>query len=158
MAQREGGRGLPGGSSLARLLEKGRRIGDRRRRHRLTIKQILAWADLHCQRTGQWPRHDSGPVLDAPGERWTAIQAALEQGKRGLRVQSSLFKVRRPYRRLGGRTSRPWSAEEDRLVRTLPPIEAARRTGRTTGAVYSRRWLLGVPDGQTVAPASEPSG
>jgi hypothetical protein len=36
----------------------------------------------------------------------------------------------------------PWTAAEDQLVRTLPPAEAARRTGRTLLAVYARRHIL----------------
>lgn len=41
-----------------------------------------------------------------------------------------------------------WSKKEDRLVRTLPPAEAAQRIGRTLTAVYDRRSLLKVPDGR----------
>jgi hypothetical protein len=37
-----------------------------------------------------------------------------------------------------------WTATEDEAVRTLPPREAARRTGRTVHAVHSRRRKLGV--------------
>jgi len=44
---------------------------------------------------------------------------------------------------------RPWTAEEDRLLRTLPAMEVALRTGRTLTAVYSRRTVLGMPDGRT---------
>src|SRR5262245_21315741 len=32
----------------------------------------------------KWPTRDSGPVADAPGEKWSAIHAALEPGFRGL--------------------------------------------------------------------------
>jgi hypothetical protein len=39
-----------------------------------------------------------------------------------------------------------WTPEEDGLLRELPAIEVARRTGRTLGAVYKRRSSLGVPD------------
>lgn len=38
----------------------------------------------------------------------------------------------------------PWTAEEDDLVRALPPGEVAARTGRATQAVYDRRRHLGV--------------
>jgi len=38
----------------------------------------------------------------------------------------------------------PWSAKQDDLVRRLSPAEAARRTGRTLCAVYSRRSMLGL--------------
>jgi hypothetical protein len=39
---------------------------------------------------------------------------------------------------------RPWTPEENQLVRTLPPSEVARRTGRSYLAVYMRRRELGV--------------
>ena len=39
---------------------------------------------------------------------------------------------------------RPWTPEEDELVRALPPGEAARRTGRSLRAVYDRRYALGL--------------
>ena len=39
---------------------------------------------------------------------------------------------------------RLWRPEEDEAVRTLAPAEAAGRTGRTPGAVYNRRRVLGV--------------
>jgi hypothetical protein len=43
---------------------------------------------------------------------------------------------------------RVWTADEDELVRTLPPAEVAARTARTISSVYSRRVALGVPDGR----------
>jgi hypothetical protein len=46
------------------------------------------------------------------------------------------------------KAGRPWSPEEDALVRTLRPVEAAAKTGRTLAAVYARRAVLGVPDGR----------
>ncbi len=39
---------------------------------------------------------------------------------------------------------RPWTADEDGLVRLLPPGEAAARTGRSVSAVYNRRHGLGL--------------
>ena len=44
--------------------------------------------------------------------------------------------------------SRPWTPPEDRLVCTLPPGEAAVRTGRDIKAVYRRRLALGVTTGK----------
>jgi hypothetical protein len=99
-ALRLGRRGLPGGSSLARLLARLCGARNRTSMPRLTAKQILAWADRHYQRTGACPRRDSGPVLDVPGERWSAIQAALEQGHRGLPGGSSVLKLLREYGRV----------------------------------------------------------
>ena len=39
---------------------------------------------------------------------------------------------------------KPFSHRELWLIQALPPAEAAKRTGRTLGAVYSQRHLLGV--------------
>ncbi len=88
-----GSRGLPGGTSLARLLmeKRGKRV--RTLAPRLTLKQILQWVDRHHRRTGEWPAQRSGPVLDAPGESWHAIDLALRQGHRGLAGGSSLTKL-----------------------------------------------------------------
>jgi hypothetical protein len=41
-----------------------------------------------------------------------------------------------------------WAEREDALVRALPAVEAARRTGRALGAVWSRRRVLRLPDGR----------
>jgi hypothetical protein len=40
-----------------------------------------------------------------------------------------------------------WTEEEDQLIRTLPPAQAAARTGRTMHAVYRRRHHLGLTGG-----------
>src|SRR5207248_2483381 len=81
-ALRDGRRGLNGGSSLARLLAE--RLGVRNLANvtPLTVEQILTWADAYRDRTGQWPRHTSGPVPGAPGETWGAIEFALRNGRR----------------------------------------------------------------------------
>src|SRR5262249_560144 len=51
-ALREGVHGLPGGSSLARLLEEQRQVPRYSKKHRpLTEEQILAWADAYHART-----------------------------------------------------------------------------------------------------------
>jgi hypothetical protein len=59
----------------------------------LTVAQILAWADAHHVRTGRWPIAKSGPVADALGENWNAIEAALRGGHRGLPGGSSLARL-----------------------------------------------------------------
>lgn len=77
-----GNRGLPGGTTLAKLLKY------RGRPHHqlppaLTIAQILGWADAFHRRTGEWPGHLDGRI---PKTRltWSAIHSALVRGKRGL--------------------------------------------------------------------------
>jgi hypothetical protein len=88
-----GCRGLPGGSSLAKLLATYRGKPYRNKPPRLTIKQILAWAAAHRLRTGQWPRATSGPVVDAPAETWPAINLALHTGFRSLPGGDSLVRL-----------------------------------------------------------------
>jgi hypothetical protein len=61
-----------------------------RKREPLTEAQILTWADAHHARTGKWPNLRSGRVADAPDETWSAIDAALRRGHRGLPEGSSL--------------------------------------------------------------------
>jgi hypothetical protein len=102
----------------------------------------LAWADAHHARTGRWPHRYSGLVLEAPGESWDRINGALREGHRGLPGGDSLAKLLDRHRRGF------WTPEEDELVRTLPPAEAARRAGRSLLAVYARGNALGVPDGR----------
>ncbi len=101
-----GMRGLPGGLSLAKLLAK--RCGKRHRLHQptLTLKQILAWADGHRRRTGNWPSRGSGSVREAHDETWSKINDALLSGRRGLPSGSSLEKHLaihrgRPYQQWG---------------------------------------------------------
>src|SRR5262245_61677913 len=99
----------------------------------LTTEQILAWADAHHARTGEWPRQRSGPVPEAPGLSWAGIDQALRYGRRGLPGGDSLARLlARRFRTAptgcGGRALR-WTPEEDELVRTLPAPEAARRVG-----------------------------
>jgi hypothetical protein len=73
---------------------------------RLTLKQIRAWAKAHRERTGAWPGDTSGPIPEAPGETWKAVQMALVQGLRGLKGGSSLARLlgrgrRGPHRENG---------------------------------------------------------
>jgi hypothetical protein len=83
-ALQKGHRGQPGGSSLLRLLVKKRGVRNRLRLPALTEDQILRWAQRHFERTGSWPQYKSGPILDAPGETWAAVDNALRCGRRGL--------------------------------------------------------------------------
>jgi hypothetical protein len=89
-ALRLGLRGLEGGSSLARLLAQHRGVRNRKGLQPLRQEDILAWADDHCRRMGSWPHGKSGPIIDAPGETWLAVDMALRLGRRGLPGGSSL--------------------------------------------------------------------
>lgn len=90
LALRQGHRGLPGGTSLARLLSQRRGVKRHKRESLLSIAMLLAWADAHHSRTRRWPTRESGAVREAPGETWSRIDKALKQGKRGLPGRCSL--------------------------------------------------------------------
>jgi hypothetical protein len=92
-ALRVGARGLPVGSSLARLLGERRGRRAKPRQPPLTVEQILRWADLHHRRTGRWPSAEAGPVADVGEETWSGINTALKQGFRGLPGEDSLAKL-----------------------------------------------------------------
>ncbi|MCH8165576.1 MAG: hypothetical protein IH889_08200 [Planctomycetes bacterium] len=98
VALAQGHRGLPGGSSLIKLLAKHCRVRDSRNPPRLTTKRLLAWADAYYQRTGDWPSRQSGRVAEAPGETWLIISMAMSDGRRGLRAGSSLVKLLSTHR------------------------------------------------------------
>jgi superfamily II DNA or RNA helicase len=93
VALKSGTRGLTGGSSLARLLAQHRRVRNVQDLPRFTVDEILAWADAHHRRTGEWPKAASGPIKEAPGETWNKVQLALYQGLRGLPGGSSLARL-----------------------------------------------------------------
>jgi hypothetical protein len=66
----------------------------------LTEAIILRWADAHFARTGCRPHGRSGPVVEAPGETWAAVQSALKCGCRGLPGGDTLLRLlrrRRPH-------------------------------------------------------------
>jgi hypothetical protein len=62
-------------------------------RPKLTLRQILAWADAHKARTGPWPQSNSGIVRDALADNWRAIDNALRLGLGGLPGGSSLARL-----------------------------------------------------------------
>jgi hypothetical protein len=119
-ALEQGHRGLPGSSSLARLLAQHRGVRNRKGQPPLTEEQILTWADLHLQSTGRWPTARSGPILGAPGETWMAAQMALHDGTRGLPGGSSLSLLLAEKRGVRNTWTRPIPVPNPRLGRRLP--------------------------------------
>lgn len=103
-------RGLPGGSSLAKLLAKHRGVGRHVRRPPLSVKQILAWADEYHRQTGRWPNVTSGPINGTPDKTWGRVQIALRAGNRGLPSGYSLAKLLVEHRGV-------------RSVQHLPPLK-----------------------------------
>jgi hypothetical protein len=103
-ALRGGKRGLPGGSSLGRLLAEERAVQSVESQEPLTIEQILAWADAHHEATGKWPTFRSGAVERAhPPLKWAAIDDALRNGLRGLPAGSSLSTLLVEHRQVQSR-------------------------------------------------------
>ena len=100
ISMRAGRRGLPGGSSLAKLLAEQHDVRNIHDLPPLTIKQILVWADAHKKRTGNWPHQKSGQVTGAD-ETWTAINYALRAGRRGLPSGSTLAQLLAKSRSIG---------------------------------------------------------
>jgi hypothetical protein len=104
-----GTRGLPGGTTLAKLLKVRR---GRRHWHLppdLSIEMVLQWADRHHGRTGSWPSaHQGGQVRGAPaGTTWTAIEIALLRGNRGLPAGWSIARLLSQHRGVRNRLEAP---------------------------------------------------
>ena len=79
----QGRRGLPGGSSLGRLLVE-RREASRRFGRVLSEEQIVAWADAYFETHGSWPVVKSlGAPAPEVDDTWAAINSALRKGSRG---------------------------------------------------------------------------
>lgn len=131
-----GVRGLPGGSSLARLLDAERGVRNPAAVPKLEHWEILVWADHHFDRTGRWPTANSGAIPDAPGEVWSAVDAALTAGTRGLPGNDSLARLL--ARRRGKRNSANLSPLTPELILGWADAHHA-RTGewphRGSGAV-----------------------
>src|SRR5262245_65187671 len=76
------------------------------RRPRLTVEQILAWADAHHRRTGRWPIASGGRIPGADNENWQGIDGALRFGRRGLTGGLSLRRLLAEHRGLPAPTNR----------------------------------------------------
>jgi len=88
---RKGTRGLLKGSSLAKVLEKYRKVKNHLNLPKLTIDKILVWADRHNEKYGKYPNESSGKI-EGTNERWDRINGSLIQGLRGL-PETSLLKL-----------------------------------------------------------------
>jgi hypothetical protein len=96
-------------------------------RPRLTVEQVLAWADAHHARKGNWPTCRSGPVVGAPGETWVNANQVLERGLRRLPKESSLHRLLVEHRGVRCR----WKSTPLMVRQVLSWARAhRRRTGR----------------------------
>jgi hypothetical protein len=78
----------------------------------LTVAGILAWADTERGRSGNWPTADTGPIPEAPGETWLAVENALRAGLRGLLGDSSLARLLAEHRGVRNKGDLPELTEE----------------------------------------------
>jgi hypothetical protein len=78
-------------------------------RRALSIPEILRWADAHRETNGQWPTKESGDVLSARFESWSAVDAALRSGNRTLSGEGSLARLLAEHRGA-------------RIIHELPPL------------------------------------
>jgi hypothetical protein len=116
-ALQKGVRGLPGGSSLARLLAAHRGVRNRKGLPRLTHRQILAWADAYHASAGRWPQQDTEPrvIPDSNGETWHGVDDAMRRGLRGLPAGGSLARLLARHRGVRNLQDLPPLTEEQIL-------------------------------------------
>jgi hypothetical protein len=155
-ALRYGLRGLPGRSSLARVLAEFRQVRNRGQLPLLRPRLILAWADAYHRRKGTWPTGDSEPIPEEPGETWRAVDNALRTAARSLPDRSSLAQFLLRHR---GVRHPPTPAPADRpttpcLGRCASPAHWTMASGETwenigASLVIGRRGLRG---GSSLAP------
>lgn len=162
---RKGLRGLPGDSSLARLLAEHRGKRNAAALPPYSERQILRWADGYQRRHGRWPQTNSGPIPEARGETWCAVKAAFVQGSRGMPGGSSLARFLGEQRgvrniaalpRLSQRQILRWADDHQRRTGQWPKQTTGRvaaAPGETWAALdfsltYGRR---GLPGGITLA-------
>jgi superfamily II DNA or RNA helicase len=102
-----GKRGLPGGSSIRLLLYEHRGVPHPSHQPRLSVPQILRWADEWYRTTGRWPKN-SKSVITIPGtqDSWASIDGALRAGRRGLR-RSSLAELLEKHRGIRNHLNAP---------------------------------------------------
>jgi hypothetical protein len=146
-ALKDGIRGLPGDSSLARLFAVERGVRNPAGLPAFSEDQILAWADAFRARTGRWPRRSSGTIEEAPGETWGAVEDALIRGLRGLDGQTSLAQLLARHRGIRHRANTPslaletilaWADAHHARTGTWPTVNSGpipEAPGETWGAV-----------------------
>lgn len=85
-----GGRGLSVGKTLNQLVSE--HFGIRSREHLpdLSEEQIVLWMKNWQEVTGSWPKVTNGIIPNSSGETWSAIQNALQKGRRGMQKGQSI--------------------------------------------------------------------
>jgi hypothetical protein len=136
-----GRRGLPGGSSLRKLCLAHGLQPQSGRGTPLTEEKIMRWMRVHFQRTGRWPGSADGDVDEAPGENWSALDAALANGMRGLPGGSSLPKLLLAHGVRRWRKGRPGLTEQTILRWERAHFQRTGKWPRPTSGI-----IAGAPD------------
>jgi hypothetical protein len=158
---KDGGRGLSGGTSLARLLGEQRGLSRREKLPTLSVEQILAWADAHHAAHGRWPKISPLPIAAAPGECWKGIDNALRHGFRSLPGGSSLPRLLEEHRGVPRQTLSlemilAWSRAHHAATGQWPHASAGAIVG-APGETWSkidgalRAGCRGLPGGSSLA-------
>lgn len=140
-------------TSWRKALDVDRTEGTSRLRSAYALEEPIAAARRKAWAKARDPerRRKIGDALRGR-KRPRRLMAALIAGNRGRKPSAETrARMSAAHRRRGTRppkAGRPWTADEDRLCRTLAIADAARETGRTVFAVKARRRELGVPDGR----------
>lgn len=144
--------------TLSRLLQERLNV-DRPRRDLLNWTAVRSWARAFQRRTGHWPTRRAGPVREQPGERWSAVIAAMSSGSRGLPAGSS-------FRSAAIHRSRPrvtvdrilvWARAHERRTGQWPRSDATPIPESSDGATWKqidqflRRCRCGLPTSTTLA-------
>ena len=154
-ALNQGRRGLPGNSSLARVLAQCRGVFRASQEPTLTLEQILAWADAWHERVGDWPSNRSDRVPGPSGIRWSYVDDALRTGRCDLPGGSSLARLLAAERGCAASAARQGSARKRSSSGPISIFGAPARGRRATPARFSdiRKTLgatsnnaSGVPD------------
>ena len=99
----------------------------------LNLDQVLSWADAHFARTGEWPTCHGGPISEAPGETWLAVEAALFLGLRGWPGGDTLARLLKDQRDVRIRNRPPdldevqilsWADEHHRRSGSWPTADS----------------------------------
>jgi hypothetical protein len=91
---------------------------------------------------GSVRRQRAASAMGADATRGVALPTAQLERRSGIARELNLGRfLLKGFNGLNPK-ARAWTAEEDEAVRTLPPREVVRRTGRSLDAVYWRRGVL----------------
>jgi hypothetical protein len=112
------------------------------RNAKLTVEQVLTWADACHAHTGDWPRTASGGVPQSPGDTWRRIDNALRLGLRGLGRGSSLARLLEQERGIPARRGRKRSPRAEQALRLRQQGLTLTKIGQRLGISWQAVWQM----------------